>query len=346
VEGSPAVVLRRPFATALVLALVAAGLASCSTSGGGDRLTIYSGRQSELIAPLLEDFSDETGIGIDVRYGDSADLALLIDEEGDRSPADVFLSQSPGAVGFLDADGRLTKLPDDVLDQVDARFRAPDGNWVGISGRVRVLVYNPELVDPADLPQSVFDVTDERYRGQVGVAPPNASFQDFVTAMRVSIGDDETLAWLEGLVANDARTYANNIAIVEAVGRGEIEYGLVNHYYNEEVKAENPDAASENYLFPNGDLGALILVTAVGVLDTANDEADAQRFVEFLLSRSAQQFYAEETLEYPLAAGVEPVVEDLPPLEEIQSPELDLGSLGEQLTATKQLIERSGLEQA
>jgi iron(III) transport system substrate-binding protein len=164
--------------------------------------------------------------------------------------------------------------------------------------------------------------------------------------MRESIGDDETLAWLEGLVANDVRTYANNIAIVEAVGRGEIEYGLVNHYYNEEVKAENPDAASENYLFPNGDLGALILVTAVGVLDTADNDRDAERFVEFLLSKPAQEFYAEETLEYPLAAGVEPVVEDLPPLDEILSPELDLGSLGEQLTATKQLIERSGLEQA
>lgn len=343
-EGSPAVVPRRPFAAALVLAVVAAGLASCSTSGG-DRLTIYSGRQSELIAPLLGQFSDETGIGVDVRYGDSADLALLIEEEGDRSPADVFLSQSPGAVGFLDADGRLTKLPEDVLGQVDERFRAPDGDWVGISGRVRVLVYNPELVEPADLPPSVFDLTDERYRGQVGVAPANASFQDFVTAMRESVGDDETLAWMEGLVANDARTYANNIAIVEAVGRGEIEYGLVNHYYNEEVKAENPDAASENYLFPNGDLGALVLVTAVGVLDTANDEADAQRLVEFLLSKSAQEFYAEETLEYPLAAGVEPVV-DLPPLAEIQSPDLELGSLGDQLTATKQLIERSGLEQA
>jgi len=338
------VVPRRPFAAALLLAVVAAGLASCSTSGG-DRLTIYSGRQSELIAPLLRQFSDETGIGVDVRYGDSADLALLIDEEGDRSPADVFLSQSPGAVGFLDAGGRLTKLPEDVLDRVDEQFRAPNGDWVGISGRVRVLVYNPELVDPADLPPSVFDLTDERYRRQVGVAPTNASFQDFVTAMRESIGDDETLAWMEGLVANDVRTYANNIAIVEAVGRGEIEYGLVNHYYNEEVKAENPDAASENYLFPNGDLGALILVTAVGVLDTANDEADAQRLVEFLLSKSAQEFYAEETLEYPLAAGVEPVV-DLPSLAEIQSSELDLGSLGDQLTATKQLIERSGLEQA
>jgi iron(III) transport system substrate-binding protein len=345
-EGSRPVKLRRLVAGALAPAVIAAGLASCSTTGGGDRLTIYSGRQRELIAPLLEDFSDDTGIGVDVRYGDSADLALLIEEEGDRSPADIFLSQSPGAIGFLDADDRLTELPDDILDRVEPRFGAPDGDWVGISGRVRVLVYNPDLAEPGDLPDSVFDLTDERYRGQLGVAPPNASFQDFVTAMREFVGDDETQSWLEGLVANDVRTYANNIAIVEAVGRGEIEYGLVNHYYNEEVKAENPDANSENHLFPDGDVGALILVTAAGVLDTADDVPDAERFVEYLLSRPAQEFYAEETLEYPLAAGVEPVVEDLPPLESIQSPELDLSSLGGELTETKRLIERSGIEQA
>ena len=326
--------------------LTSAVLASCSTSGGGGRLTIYSGRQEELITSLLEDFSDETGVGVDVRYGDSADLALLIDEEGDRSPADVFLSQSPGAVGFLDAEDRLEKLPASVLDEVEPRFRSGDGRWVGISGRVRVLVYNTETVSPADLPQSVFDLTDARYRGDVGIAPTNASFQDFVTAMRELAGDDQTRAWLEGMEANDSPTYANNIAIVEAVGRGEIPFGLVNHYYNEEVLAEDPDAPSANHLFPNGDIGSLVLVTAAAVLDTAGDrQDDAERLVRFLLSREAQKFYAQETLEYPLAAGVEPVVEDLPALSEIQSPELDLSSLGGQLTRTKELIEQSGLEQ-
>jgi iron(III) transport system substrate-binding protein len=329
----------------LAIVVVAAGLAGCST-GGGDRLTIYSGRQKELIRPLLDDFSEETGIGIDVRYGDSADLALLIDEEGDRSPADVFLSQSPGAVGFLDAEGRLEKLPAPVLDEVEPRFRSGDGRWVGISGRVRVLVYNTETVSPADLPQSVFDLTDPGYGGDVGIAPTNASFQDFVTAMRELVGDDQTRAWLEGMEANDSPTYANNIAIVEAVGRGEIPFGLVNHYYNEEVLAEDPDAPSANHLFPNGDVGSLVLVTAAAVLDTAGDRrSDAGRLVRFLLSREAQEFYAEETLEYPLAAGVEPVIEDLPALSEIESPELELSSLGGQLTRTKELIEQSGLEQ-
>jgi len=338
--------LRRGVAALLAAALLTAGLASCSTSGGGDRLTIYSGRQEELITPLLEDFSDETGIGIDVRYGDSADLALLIDEEGDRSPADVFLSQSPGAVGFLDAGGRLEQLPVKALDQVEPRFRSGDGRWVGISGRVRVLVYNTDAVSPSDLPQSVFDLTDPRYEGDVAIAPTNASFQDFVTAMRELAGDDRTFAWLEGMEANRAPTYANNIAIVEAVGRGEIPFGLVNHYYNEEVLAEDPDAPSANYLFPNGDIGSLVLVTAAAVLDTAGDrQEDGARLVRFLLSRKAQEFYARETLEYPLAAGIEPVIEDLPSLSEIESPSLDLSSLGGQLIRTKDLIEQSGLEQ-
>ena len=338
--------LVRAIVAASAVALAASARGACSSGGGDDRLTIYSGRQEELIGPLLEDFSDETGIGVDVRYGDSADLALLIDEEGDRSPADVFLSQSPGAVGFLDADDRLGELPADLLDRVAPSFRAEDGHWVGISGRVRVLVYNTDLVSEADLPASVFDLTQDGYRGEVGIAPTNASFQDFVTAMREVVGDDRTLAWLEGMEANDSPTYANNIAIVEAVGRGEIPFGLVNHYYNEEVLAEDPDAPSANHLFISGDIGSLVLVTAAAVLDTAgNRRDDAGRLVRFLLSREAQEFYAEETLEDPLVEGVDPVVEGLPPLSEIESPELDLGSLGGQLTRTKELIEQSGLEQ-
>jgi iron(III) transport system substrate-binding protein len=338
--------LARIMTTAVAAAVAASTLVACSSGGGGDRLTIYSGRQQELISPLLEDFSDQTGIAIDVRYGDSGDLALLVDEEGDRSPADVFLSQSPGAVGYLDSKDRLEELPQSTLDQVDARFRSPDGRWVGISGRVRVLVYNTANVNPADLPQSVFELTEPRFRGKVGVAPTNASFQDFVTAMRELAGEDRTLAWLRGMEENGSPTYANNIAIVEAVGRGEIPFGIVNHYYNEEVKADDPDAPSANYLFPNADIGSLVLVTAAAVLDTAGEhKADAERFVDFLLTRKAQEFYARETLEYPLAAGVAPVIEDLPALAEIQSPSLDLSSLGGQLTRTKELIEQSGLEQ-
>jgi iron(III) transport system substrate-binding protein len=318
-------------------------LGACSSGTDSVRLTIYSGRLQELIGPLLEDFSAETGVGIDVRYGDSADLALLIDEEGEETPADVFLSQSPGAIGYIDESGRLERLDQDVLDLVDERFRAADDDWVGVSGRVRVLVYNTELMDEADLPQSVFDVVDPEFSGQVGVAPSNGSFQDFVTAMREVEGDAATTDWLEGLVANDARTYANNVAIVDAVSRGEVPMGLVNNYYLEQALVEDPSLPAENFIFPDGDLGSLILVTAAGVLKGTDHQREGEQLITFLLSKRAQEFYASETFEYPLARGVQPVG-DKPPLDTINSPRIDLSSLGGGLERTRELIAESGLE--
>jgi iron(III) transport system substrate-binding protein len=330
------------FRRVLLLVAVVGAVALPACSGGG-RLVIYSGRTENLVDPLLERFSDETGIKIDVRYADSADLALLIDDEGDRSPADVFLSQSPGAIGYLAEKGRLQALPGALLEPVDARFRDPDRLWVGLSGRVRVLVYNTDLVDEDDLPDSVFDLTDDRYEGEVAVAPTNGSFQDFVTAMRAIEGDDRTFDWLRGMADNDSPSYANNNAIVQAVGRGEVPMGLVNHYYNERAKAEDPDLPTENHIFPDGDVGTLLLETAVGILDGADERDEARRFVEFLLEEEAQRFFSEETFEYPLAAGVEPAA-DLVPLDEIVTAEVPLAELEGGLRRTQELIGESGLD--
>jgi len=331
--------MKRLVATiAIVLALVAS-----ACGGGGETITVYSGRTQNLIGPLLEVFAAETGIDVEVRYGQSTDLALLIDQEGDRSPADVFISQSPGAIGFLAGNNRLAAIGGDVLDLVPAEFRNSGGRWVGMSGRVRVIVYNEDLVDPADLPRSVFELTDERFRGQVAVAPPNGSFQDFVTAMRETSGDETTLAWLEDLVANDVQIYPNNTAIVQAVGRGDVSMGLVNHYYNYRARAEDPGVSSENYFFPDGDIGSLLIVTAVGVVATTDTPDLADRFVEFMLSEHAQQFFSEETFEYPLAAGVQPAAE-LPPLSSIDIATYDFDQLGGGLERTKELIDESGLE--
>jgi len=333
--------------TSLLLAVVAIGalVAGCASGGGGDRLTVYSGRLPELVEPLLEDFSQQTGIPIDVRYGDSSDLALLIDEEGDKSPADVFISQAPGALGYLDAGDRLSKLPKSVLELVEPQFRAKDGDWVGLSARARVLVYNPEMVAAADLPASVFDLTKAKYEDQVGLAPTNASFQDFVTAMRKVEGEQETQAWLEGMKANGAKAYANNLAIVDAVGRGEIPMGLVNDYYLFERLNETPDLEAKNYFFPNGDIGTIILATSAGVLDTNDRGRDAQALVKFLLSKRAQEFFADKTYEYPLVAGVEPAA-GKPPLADIQPASVDLDTFGTGLTRTRQMIADSGLEQS
>lgn len=324
-----------------VILLVSLVASACTGAAAEDRLTIYSGRGASLVGPVLEQFNEETGIPIDVRYGDSANLALLIDEEGENSPADVFYSQTPGATGFLAAQDRLAAVPDEVLAQVDPRWRGDGGRWVGITGRQRVLVYNADAVDESDLPASVLDVNDPPYAGRVAVAPSNGSFQDFVTALRQTEGDDVARQWLAGLADNDAPTYANNNAIVEAVSRGEVDMGLVNHYYNHRFLEEDPDLPSRNHVFGGNDIGAL-LITSTAAITAASDNPDAERLISYLLSQEAQEFFAEETKEYPLASGAEPA-DDVPPLDTSTVPAVDIEALGEGLPETLEMIRESGL---
>ena len=327
-------------AAALLLALLLATTA-CGV-GGGDELTIYSGRSRDLVEPLLNQFAEDTGIAIAVKYGDSTDLALLLAEEGDRSPADVFFSQSPGTVGFLAERDLLAPLPDDLVAAVPARYRSAGGHWVGVTARQRVLVYDSGAVDEADLPGSILELTDPAYRGRVAVAPSNASFQDFVTAMRQRLGDERTLKWLEGMAANDAPVYANNNAIVEAVGRGEVPMGLVNHYYNERFLAEDPSLPSRNHHFEPGDLGNLVIESSASVLAANDRGSDAERFVAYLLGEDAQAYFASETFEYPLAEGVS-AAPSLVPLDQLEPPEVDVDALGASFDGTQELIDRSGI---
>ena len=328
--------VRFPAVAALALAVSAA-----ACSGGRDALLIYSGRDEALVAPILEEFAEETGVDIDVRYGESGVLALQLSEEGDRTKVDVFLSQSPGPTAVLADEPGLAEIPSETLELVDEHWRGEDGRWVGVTARQRVLVYNTEMVAQEDLPDSVFDLVEPQYEGQVALAPTNASFQDFVTAMRGAEGDDATFEWLEGMAANGSPTYADNSSIVAAVGRGEVPMGLVNHYYNYRALADDPDLPTRNYVFPADDLGSLLIDSTVSILATTDHREDAERFVEFLLSERAQEFFSEETFEYPLTAGAEPA-EGLPPLEQLEGAETDLTGLGD-LRATAEMIEDSGL---
>jgi iron(III) transport system substrate-binding protein len=308
-------------------ATVAAG-----TSGAGDKLVIYSGRSENLVAPLMERFTQETGIPVEVRYGGTAELAATILEEGENSPADVFFAQDAGSLGALAEAGRLTVLPDDLLNKVDARFRSPNGAWVGASGRARTLVYNTERVQESDLPQSVLDLTGPQWKDKVGWAPTNASFQSFVTAMR---------QWLEAMLANGVQSFDNNAAIVEAVGRGEILGGLVNHYYLYRFLQEQGDSfPARNYFFPDGGADALINIAGVGVLDSSDNQANALAFASYLLENGAQQYFAEETGEYPLVAGVASGAW-LTPIDQLNPPQLDLGDLSD-LQGTLELLQEVG----
>lgn len=334
--------MRHKAAVSVVALCAIVAFAAAGCSGGRDALTIYSGREESLVEPLLERFADESGIPIDVRYGDSADLALLIEEEGSDTPADVFFSQSPGSVGFLDELGMLAPIESAALDRVPATFRADDGRWVGVTARQRVLVYNTEMVDEAQLPASVFDLSEERWDGRVGLAPTNASFQDFVTAMRQVAGEEATRRWLANMAAAGNPTYPDNLSIVDAVSRGEIPMGLVNHYYNYQYVSESPGSPTRNYVFPDGDIGALLIATTVSVLEPSEDRERAAQFVEFLLSEDAQRYFSDETFEYPLVEDVEPFHE-LPPLDSLEAPDVDIGNLGGGLRDTVRMISESGL---
>jgi iron(III) transport system substrate-binding protein len=305
-----------------------------------DTVVVYSGRSEELVGPLIEQFSEDTGIDVQVRYGDTAELAAQILTEGENSPADVYFAQDAGALGALAREEMLTELPSEALERVEERFRSPEGVWVGISGRARVVAYNTDRVDESELPDTIFGFTDPEWQGRIGWAPTNGSFQSFVTAMRVELGDDTTREWLEGMVGNGARVYENNTAIVEATGRGEIDLGLVNHYYLYRFLAEDPAFAADNAFLPGGDVGALVNVAGAGILETTDQPAAAREFVAFLQSDEAQQYFSEETFEYPLVSGVA-ADEQLPPLATIETPDLDLSDLDE-LEATLELLRQTG----
>jgi iron(III) transport system substrate-binding protein len=308
----------------------------------GGSLVVYSGRNENLVGPLIEQVEETIGSEIEVRYAGTSELAATILEEGDDSPADVFFSQDAGALGALAKAGVLAKLPDELLEQVDERFKSADGLWIGVSGRARVLAYNVETVDAASLPASVEDLTGEAWTGKIGWAPTNASFQTFITAFRLLKGEEAARAWLETMRDNGTVVFEGNADIVRAVAAGEISAGLVNNYYKYEIEREEGEALPvENHFFAAGDVGSLVNVAGVGVLKSAEHTEQAEAFVTYLLSQPAQHYFAEETAEYPLAAGEEPEYGQKP-LAEIQGPEIDLNDLDD-LEGTLELLTDVGL---
>ncbi|MFQ5615242.1 MAG: extracellular solute-binding protein, partial [Anaerolineales bacterium] len=217
-----------------LLLLLSFMLASCSLAdqantnpNGTGKLVIYSGRSESLVGPIIADFEQAAGIQVEVRYGNTAELAATLLEEGDNTPADIFWAQDPGGLGAIAQAGMLAELPQDILDAVDPRFRSPDGVWVGISGRARVIVYNTDAFSPDDLPDDIWGFTDPKWQGKIGWAPTNGSFQVMVTGMRKAWGEERTREWLEGILANEPVVYEKNTPIVAAVGAGEVQVGFV-----------------------------------------------------------------------------------------------------------------------
>lgn len=306
----------------------------------GGTITLYSGRSESLVAPIIEQFQQATGISVDVRYGSTTEMATTILEEGTNSPADVFFAQDTGGLGAVQLAGLFAPLDSSIVDLVDPRWQSDDGGWIGVSGRARVLVYNPELIQPEDLPASLLDLTDPQWSGRFGWAPTNASLQAFVTGMRLLEGEEVARSWLEGVLANDAQTYGNNGAVLEAVGSGEVEFGLVNHYYLHARLADEPNFSAANHYGAPGDIGAMVGVAGVGILATSDNKPAAEAFVKYLLSVEGQTYFSETTYEYPVIAAVSPNA-DLPSLDEIQPPAIDLDELAD-LEGTLELMREVG----
>jgi iron(III) transport system substrate-binding protein len=308
---------------------------------GEGMLVVYSGRSEELVGPLFEQFEEESGLDVQVRYGETAELAATILEEGPNSPADLFFAQDPGALGALSDADVLAELPGGVLNRVPSSFRSDAGVWVGTSGRARVVAYNTEELSEGDLPQSIFGFTDPQWESRIGWAPTNGSFQAFVTALREIEGEDRAREWLEGIEQNNPFVYPDNLTALQGVASGEVDVAFVNHYYLFQLREEAGDLPVQNFYLRDGDPGALVLAAGAGVLGSAENPEAAEQFLEYALSDEAQQYFASETYEYPLVEGIE-IEDELVPLEEIQSPDVDLSDLDD-LQGTLELLRETGV---
>ena len=322
------------------LALIASLTACSSSEEESSSLVIYSGRSQEFIEPFFQEFSEQTGIQLDVRYGDSAALAAQILEEGANSPADVFLSQDAGALGAVSGANLFTSLTGELLGRVGESYRSPNEDWVAVTGRARVFAYSPDRV--TTLPASVEDLIDPEWKGRIAIAPTNASFQAFVTAMIQAQGEEVTERWLLGLKENEPKYYEKNSLIVQAIDNGEVDAGLTNHYYTWEVSEElGREINVKNAFFAPGDLGNLINVSGAGILRTSAKIELALQLIEYLLSDSAQVRFVDETHEYSIVSpDLKP--EGLPALQEIQAPRVNLAALAD-LKRTQNLLIKVGL---
>ncbi|MGY1695995.1 iron ABC transporter substrate-binding protein [Geodermatophilus sp. SYSU D00814] len=332
----------RATAAALTAVCLSGALAACGSAGAADAdtLTVYSAQHESLVRTMLEGFTEETGIEVEFRDGNDAELANQIVQEGEASPADVFLTENSPSIAVLDREGLLAPLEQETLDQVGEQFRPSSGTWTGFAARSTVLVYDPTALPEDQLPASILDLADPAWEGRIGIAAGGADFQAIVAAVLALRGEEATRAWLEGLERN-AAVYQSNTAVMVAADEGEIDAGVMYHYYWYRDQAEGGLKGDDArlHLFGNGDPGAFLSTSGAGVLASSDQQDDAQRLVAYLTAPEAQARLAESTaLEYAVGVGV-PSAEALPPLDTLGAPAVDPASLDqEQVTELMQEV--------
>jgi iron(III) transport system substrate-binding protein len=310
------------------------------TNSNKDILTVYSGRSESLVGPIIDQFATSTGVDVAVKYGKTPQLAATILEEGAKSPADIFFAQDPGGLDAVE--NLLIPIAVDTLNQVPEWARSTDAKWVGISGRARTVVYNPNNIDESDLPNDMWGFVEPQWNGRIGWAPANASFQTMVTGMRTLWGEDKTREWLNGIQRNEPTIYPKNTPQVAAVARGEIDVGFVNHYYLFRFLAEEgDDFPVRNYHPRAGGPGSVIMVAGAGILESSKNKTTAEKFLGFMLSEIAQQYFTAQTYEYPLIDGVK-TSRILVPIDEINHPNMPLSSFAD-LEGTGKLLRETGI---
>jgi len=305
-------------------------------------ITVYSGRNENFISPFFDEFTAQTGIKIEARYGDSAELAALLLEEGKNSPADVFLSQDAGAIGAVAAQDLFKTLDSGDISVVSEQFRDPNSKWVGITGRSRIIAYNNKKYSESDLPKTIDELLDPKWSGKIAIAPTNASFQSFITAVVQLRGEEKTLEWLKGLNTNNPQMFEKNSQMVEAIDQEVVDLGLTNHYYVAEVSQNLGREINVGIsFFNNQDAGNLLNVSALGILQTSKKQEQSLKLVKYLLSKSTQEKFVNETYEYSLLNGVAAPT-GLPLLDQLGIPNVRLGQLTD-VAKTQELLITSGL---
>jgi len=314
-----------------VLGLLAAVLCSPALVACGEDdpdLIIYNAQHEELIDEVAEAFEEKTDLDVELRNAKDLELANQLVAEGDASPADVFLTENSPAMSLVQREGLLSPLDQATLDRIPAQYRPRDGSWTGFAARSTVLVYNTDQVQESDLPDSLLDLAEPEWKDRVSFSPTGADFQAIVSAVLSLEGEEATREWLAGLKAN-GQVYDNNLVVLKSVNNGDTETGVIYHYYwyrDQEEAGDNSDTSALHF-FGDKDPGAFVSVSGAGVLKAGDNQANAQKFVDYLTSAEGQQVIADSyALEYTLNPEVD-LGRDVKGLSDLDPPAVDVSDL-------------------
>jgi len=323
------------------VALIGAATA-CSGSDGGDELLIYNAQHESLTKEWIDAFTEETGIKVTYRQGGDTELGNQLIAEGDASPADVFLTENSPAMAAVEKAGLFADLDPATLEQVPAQYRPATGKWTGVAARTTVFVYNKDRLTPEQLPKSMGDLQLPEWKGRWGAPPAKADFQAIVAAYLQLEGEPATEQWLAGMKRN-AVLFSDNIATMKGVNAGEVDGGIIYHYYwyRDQSKTKEGSANTALHYFKHEDPGAFVSISGGGVLKSSKKQEQAQQFIKFITSKAGQEVLEQGTsFEYPVASGV-PANPALPPLDTLQAPKIDPSTLNAQLVT--ELMTKAGL---